>query len=41
MQVRPFGELEAEHAGVPVPVHGAKQRALLALRPGSRSAPTG
>src|SRR5580693_10240235 len=35
MQVRLFGELEAEHAGVPVP--GAKQRALLALlalRPG-------
>src|SRR5271156_3325345 len=37
MQVRLFGELEAEQAGVPVPVHGAKQRALLALlalRPG-------
>ena len=37
MQVRLFGELEAEHAGVPVPVRGAKQRALLALlalRPG-------
>ena len=31
MQVRLFGELEAEHAGVPVPVRGAKQRALLAL----------
>ena len=31
MQVRLFGELEAEQAGVPVPVHGAKQRALLAL----------
>ena len=37
MQVRLFGELEAQHAGVPVPVRGAKQRALLALlalRPG-------
>ena len=37
MRVRLFGELEAEHAGVPVPVRGAKQRALLALlalRPG-------
>ena len=37
MQVRLFGALEAEHAGVPVPVRGAKQRALLALlalRPG-------
>ncbi|MGH3154553.1 MAG: BTAD domain-containing putative transcriptional regulator, partial [Streptosporangiaceae bacterium] len=37
MQVRLFGELEAEQGGVPVPVHGAKQRALLALlalRPG-------
>src|ERR1700683_2868795 len=37
MQVRLFGELEAEHAGEPVPVRGAKQRALLALlalRPG-------
>src|ERR1700749_2301126 len=34
MQVRLFGELEAEHAGVPVPVRGAKQRALLALQPG-------
>jgi predicted ATPase/DNA-binding SARP family transcriptional activator len=31
MQVRLFGELEAELAGVPVPVRGAKQRALLAL----------
>jgi predicted ATPase len=31
MGVRLFGELEAEHAGVPVPVRGAKQRALLAL----------
>jgi hypothetical protein len=31
MQVRLFGELEAEHAGVPVPVRGVKQRALLAL----------
>ena len=31
MQVRLFGELEAEYAGVPVPVRGAKQRALLAL----------
>ena len=37
MQVWLFGELEAEHAGVLVPVRGAKQRALLALlalRPG-------
>ncbi len=37
MQVRLFGALEAEQAGVPVPVRGAKQRALLALlalRPG-------
>ena len=37
MQVRLFGELEAENAGVPVQVRGAKQRALLALlalRPG-------
>ena len=34
MQVRLFGELEAVAAGVPVPVRGAKQRALLALRPG-------
>jgi DNA-binding SARP family transcriptional activator len=33
MQVRLFGELEAEQAGVLVPVRGAKQRALLALRP--------
>src|ERR1700693_4673544 len=31
MEVRLFGELEAEHAGVPVPVRGVKQRALLAL----------
>jgi len=31
MQVRLFGALEAEQAGVPVPVRGAKQRALLAL----------
>jgi predicted ATPase/DNA-binding SARP family transcriptional activator len=37
MRVRLFGELEAEQAGMPVPVRGAKQRALLALltlRPG-------
>ncbi len=37
MRVRLFGELEAEQTGVPVPVRGAKQRALLALlalRPG-------
>ncbi len=37
MRVRLFGELQAEHEGVPVPVRGAKQRALLALlalRPG-------
>ena len=31
MQVRLFGELEAVAGGVPVPVRGAKQRALLAL----------
>jgi predicted ATPase/DNA-binding SARP family transcriptional activator len=31
MQVRLFGELEAWIGGVPVPVRGAKQRALLAL----------
>jgi DNA-binding SARP family transcriptional activator len=29
--VRLFGELEAVAGGVPVPVRGAKQRALLAL----------
>ncbi len=34
MQVRLFGELEAEQAGAPVPVRGAKQRALLALQRG-------
>src|SRR6202035_1595659 len=31
MEVRLFGELEALADGVPVPVRGAKQRALLAL----------
>jgi DNA-binding SARP family transcriptional activator len=31
MEVRLFGELEAVAAGMPVPVRGAKQRALLAL----------
>jgi predicted ATPase/DNA-binding SARP family transcriptional activator len=31
MQVKLFGELEAVAGGVPVPVRGAKQRALLAL----------
>src|ERR1035437_10282534 len=31
MEVRLFGELEAVGAGVPVPVRGAKPRALLAL----------
>ena len=31
MEVRLFGELEAEQAGVPMPVRGTKQRALLAL----------
>src|ERR1700723_2585503 len=31
MRIRLFGELEAEQAGVPGPVRGAKQRALLAL----------
>ena len=44
MEVRLFGELEALDGGVPVPVRGAKQRALLALlalQGGSRSAPTG
>ena len=31
MQVRFFGEFEALDGGVPVPVRGAKQQALLAL----------
>src|SRR5580704_641330 len=31
MQVRLFGEFEAVADGVPVPVRGAKQRALLAM----------
>ena len=31
MEVRLFGELEAVAAGVPVPVRGAKQLALLTL----------
>jgi DNA-binding SARP family transcriptional activator len=31
MQVRPSGELAAAQGGVPVPVCGAKQRALLAI----------
>src|SRR5580700_8465760 len=31
MEVRLFGELEALTGGVPVPVRGAKQRALLAV----------
>ena len=31
MEVRLFGELEALDGSVPVPVRGAKQRALLAL----------
>ena len=31
MEVRLFGELEAVHDGIAVPVRGAKQRALLAL----------
>jgi predicted ATPase/DNA-binding SARP family transcriptional activator len=39
MQVRLFGELEAEQGGVPVPVHGAKQRALLALLAMQRGQP--
>ena len=34
MEVRLFGELEALDGGVPVPVRGAKQRALLALQRG-------
>ena len=44
VEVRFFGEFEAVQAGVPVPVRGAKQRALLALlalQRGSRSVPTG
>ena len=42
MEVRFFGEFEAVDGGVPVPVRGAKQRAvlaLLALQRGSPSAP--
>jgi predicted ATPase/DNA-binding SARP family transcriptional activator len=39
MRVRLFGELEAEQAGVPVPVRGAKQRALLVLLALHRGAP--
>ena len=31
MEVRLFGELEALDGGMPVPVRGARQRALLAL----------
>ncbi|MGO8895997.1 MAG: hypothetical protein ACLP8X_04640 [Streptosporangiaceae bacterium] len=34
MEVRLFGKLEALDGGVPTPVRGAKQRALLALQPG-------
>ena len=34
MEVRLFGELEALHEGVRMPVRGAKQRALLALHRG-------
>ena len=35
MEVRLFGKLEALDGGVPTPVRGAKQRALLALQPGA------
>jgi DNA-binding SARP family transcriptional activator len=35
MEVRLFGKLEALDGGVPAPVCGAKQRALLALQPGA------
>jgi hypothetical protein len=35
MEVRLFGKLEALDGGVPAPVRGAKQRALLALQPGA------
>ena len=44
MEVRFFGEFEAIEEGVPLPVRGAKQRAilaLLALQGASRSVPTG
>ena len=42
MQVRLFDELEAAEGGVPVPVRGAKQRALLGYCVGmSTSPPTG
>jgi predicted ATPase/DNA-binding SARP family transcriptional activator len=41
MRVRLFGELEAVAEGVPVPVHGAKQRALLALLALQRGRPVG
>jgi DNA-binding SARP family transcriptional activator len=39
MEVRLLGELEAVVAGVPVPVRGAKQRALLALLALARGQP--
>ena len=39
--MRLFGELEAVAEGVPVPVHGAKQRALLALLALQRGRPVG
>jgi LuxR family maltose regulon positive regulatory protein len=39
MEVRLFGELEAVAEGVPVPVRGAKQRALLALLAMQRGQP--
>ena len=41
MEVRLFGELEALDGGVPVPVRGAKQRALLALLALQRGQPVG
>jgi len=40
MQVRRlFGELEAEHAGMPVPIRGVKQRALLSSAGASQGNP--
>src|SRR5246127_2868477 len=41
MEGRLFGELEALDGGVPVPVRGAKQRALLALLALQRGQPVG
>jgi DNA-binding SARP family transcriptional activator len=40
MQVRRlFGELEAEHAGMPVPIRGVEQRALLSPAGASQGNP--